>query len=105
MNDSYINQDYINDRYIPRLKKGDIPKKPKVHVPKTLPGFFRAIKAGIKTFEIRLNDRNFEVRDIMELKEYDGEKFSGESMTKIITYMTEFAQKDGFVVMAIADPK
>ena len=44
---------------------------------KTDPAVFEASVQGLKKFEIRLNDRNFNIGDVLYLKET---KFSGEEM-------------------------
>lgn len=38
-----------------------------VHKLKTLDTYFDAVKAGTKTFEVRLNDRAFQTGDVLEL--------------------------------------
>ena len=40
------------------------------HNLKTWPSFFQAVKSKIKPFEIRENDRNFEVGDTLILEEF-----------------------------------
>ena len=42
----------------------------KVHYLKTNAEYFEAVFSGVKTFELRLNDRNFEVNDHLILLEY-----------------------------------
>jgi len=42
----------------------------KTHELKTLPIYYQAVVAGLKTFECRYNDRDFQVGDIVFLKEY-----------------------------------
>ena len=62
---------------------------------------------GKKTFELRFNDRNFQVGDILILEEYDKEKkeYLGKSLKVEVTYLLDNkvfdAIKDGFVVMSI----
>lgn len=46
-------------------------RQPKVHSLKCWPTFFRAVKSGAKTFEIRKNDRDYQVGDFLELHEYE----------------------------------
>jgi hypothetical protein len=78
------------------------------HRLKTWPQFFRAIKSGTKTFEVRKNDRDYHVGDTLVLLEYDAlnNKFSGEELRKRVTYMLDpvdefFGVKPGYVVMAL----
>ena len=53
------------------------------HSLKCWPPFFEQIKSGEKTFELRQNDRNFQVNDILELNEFYPEtgKFTGDIIT------------------------
>lgn len=46
----------------------------KHHDLKILPRYYKAVSDGLKTYEVRLNDRNFEEGDTVTLKEYDKEK-------------------------------
>ena len=72
--------------------------------------------SGIKTFEIRNNDRNFKVGDILELREYvwsNLEKrgaYTGAVHWKVITYILNDKEylHEGFVclgVSPIAEPQ
>ena len=47
------------------------------HILKTDPCVFRAFETGIKRFEIRYDDRNFQIGDNLHLKET---RYSGEEM-------------------------
>lgn len=71
------------------------------HSLKILPQYFQAVTNGSKTFEIRKNDRDFKVGDFIVLREWNGKEFTGGEITKQITYITNYEQKDGFVVMGI----
>lgn len=68
--------------------------------------YFGRICSGQKTFEIRKNDRDFQVGDILVLKEYDPAKgwpdHGGYDQRRArIVYMTNYEQKEGFVVLGI----
>lgn len=71
------------------------------HELKTLPSFFEAVVSKRKSFEIRKNDRNFQVGDVLLLKEWDGESYTGSQQYAEVTYLTDHKQKAGFVVMSI----
>ena len=48
------------------------------HALKTWPVYFKAVKEGSKTFEVRKDDRKFHVGDKVLLQEYDLEEgFTG----------------------------
>lgn len=55
---------------------------------------------GDKMFEIRKNDRNYEVGDIIHYRVIDDEKLNYEMFTKFykIKYITDYAQQYGYVV-------
>lgn len=75
----------------------------KEHELKVWPEFMPALESGAKAFEIRENDRGFEVGDLLALREWDPktEEYSGKVLYKQVSYMTSFQQKPGFVVMGI----
>lgn len=72
-----------------------------IHKLKILPGYFKAVCEGVKTFEIRKNDRGFKVGDKLILMEYNDGEYVGPVIEKKITYITDYEQKDGYVVMGI----
>ena len=89
--------------------------------------YFEKVLDGTKTFEIRENrDRNFQIGDVLDFREFkpcniclgtgryrdytDMEdcgclpphgKYTGRRLKVRVTYKTGFAQKEGYVVMAI----
>nr|WP_053434841.1 DUF3850 domain-containing protein [Sporosarcina globispora] len=75
----------------------------KRHELKILPEYYNEVYRGVKTFEIRKNDRDFKVGDTLVIKEYfpNSESFSGRFIEKKITYITDYAQNENYVVMAI----
>lgn len=72
----------------------------KVHELKITPEYFEAVFMGTKTFEIRKNDRGFKVGDMLILKEWNG-SYTGKKLARKVTYITDYQQKPGYVVMAI----
>ena len=76
------------------------------HELKCWPAYFSAILAGTKTFEIRTNDRGFQVGDELLLKEWDPttELYSGREIIVEVPYITTSCQAmppSNFVVMSI----
>lgn len=77
----------------------------KIHNLKTWPEYFKFVETGIKTFEIRQNDREFEIGDLLHLREYEpGTKtYSGKYVDATVTYaLGGFGGiSEGWVCMAI----
>ena len=72
---------------------------------KILPQFFKDVLTGRKTFEIRKDDDGVEVGDVLVLREYDGEKYTGKRVKRVVTYVlrdcAEYGLMDGFAVYGI----
>ncbi|PEA54520.1 RNA-binding protein [Bacillus pseudomycoides] len=64
--------------------------------------FFLPVLEQIKTFEIRKNDRDFHIGDKVVLNEWDDEKkqHTGRKVNVEITYITDYEQKDNYVVFS-----
>ncbi len=62
----------------------------KTHHVKSWSQFFYPIKHGLKKHDLRKNDRNYAVGDILVLEEYDmqGGRYTGESVRAQITFIT-----------------
>lgn len=73
------------------------------HCLKTEQPFFGAIREGLKTFEIRNNDRVFKVGDILCLEEYRDGEYSGSRINRRVSYICDWMQQPGYVVMSLAD--
>lgn len=58
----------------------------KTHELKLDINYFEDVKSGFKNFEIRKNDRDFQVGDILELKNFDGGKYQYFN-EEILTYL------------------
>mgnify|MGYP003016307113 CR=1 FL=1 len=65
--------------------------------------YFEPVIQGKKRFEIRKNDRNFKVGDIVVLEEIDeNNAYTGDSFKTKITFITDYQQKNGYVVFGIS---
>lgn len=76
------------------------------HALKTWPEFFQKVKSGIKSFELRKNDRDFKLGDSLLLQEYNPEtkKYTGEEWEGEITYVFSdeaFGLKKGYILLGI----
>lgn len=62
-----------------------------IHDLKIWPEYFEAVRIGLKNFEIRKNDRGFQIGETLRLREYNPntEEFSGKSIERVITYIVE----------------
>lgn len=77
------------------------------HPLKVWPPYFDSILSNEKRFEIRKNDRDFKVGDILILSEWVNDSYTGRSIVKIVTYILRggmFGIKDGYVALGIDDP-
>lgn len=72
----------------------------KLHCLKIKTEYANAKLRGDKPFEIRLNDRDFNVGDLVQYTCIDSPIVDEKISKKLyyITYVTNFGQKDGYVV-------
>jgi ASC-1-like (ASCH) protein len=92
----------------------------KTHHLKLHSDYFKDVKSGLKTFEIRKNDRDYQVGDRLILhlwhKTYakiigkdksdiklikETSEANADKLTAKITYLTDYQQKIGYVVLGI----
>jgi hypothetical protein len=79
----------------------------KTHHLKIHPQYFAAVRAHKKNFEIRKDDRDFEVGDLVVLKEYlpETDSYTGQTTIRLITYIVsdipDMGLKPGFVILSI----
>lgn len=74
------------------------------HDLKILPEFYAAVNSGAKNFEVRKNDRDFHKHDVLILREWDGEKYTGRWLERSIGYILPggaYGIEDGYVVLAL----
>ena len=78
----------------------------KTHYLKTWPEFFQAMKSGKKTFELRKNDRDYEVGDTLVLQEYEPIEgcYTGFELKREVTYLLAEIPfvPEGYVCMSVA---
>lgn len=76
------------------------------HDLKCWPEPFAAIRAGLKNWELRLNDRDFQIGDLLWQKEWDpatGE-YTGEATGNLVIWMLEgptFGLPEGYCIMSL----
>jgi hypothetical protein len=80
------------------------------HYLKTWTVPFQAVKQLLKTFEMRYNDRSYQVGDILVLQEYKPTtgSFTGMEVDRVVTYIQEgehFGLQEGFICMGIEPVK
>lgn len=78
----------------------------KTHKLKCWPEPFEAMLNGLKPFEIRRNDRDFKVGDVLIIQEWRpaDEQYTGRELLRDVVFMLDnpmFGIKKGFVVMAV----
>lgn len=77
-----------------------------VHKLKTWPAQFHEVWWDRKPFELRKNDRDFQVGDILCLQEYDPETctYSGKEVLRSVTYVLNApfeGLQDGYCILGI----
>lgn len=77
----------------------------RVHELKTDPAIWKASADGLKTFEIRFNDRDYQVGDDLLMRAFDREKqeYTGEWSLSRVQYIltdTKYGMQDGYVILA-----
>ncbi|WP_425268239.1 ASCH/PUA domain-containing protein [Enterococcus faecalis] len=90
-----------NEFYRAVINGYEVKEEPTIHELKILPEYFEAVVSGNKRFEIRKNDRNYKKGDILRLNEYQDGQYTGDVHVAEITYITDYAQQDGYVVLGI----
>ena len=76
------------------------------HELKTLREYFIAVGSGDKTFEVRKNDRDYKIGDILILQEYNNMAYTGTTIDCVITYiLTDHSGYvlPGYVIMSIKE--
>ena len=76
-----------------------------MHDLKTWPDYFSAVRLGIKTFELRRDDRGFRAGDYLRLREFHPDYgYSGAEIVMLVTYVLpggQFGLMPGWVCMGV----
>lgn len=80
------------------------------HYLKTWPAYFEAVKCGDKSFEVRRNDRTFQVGDLVHLEEWDPatSQYTKRVAHRRISYVLQgseaekFGLVEGFCVLGLS---
>lgn len=65
------------------------------------PVHYEAVKSGLKTAELRLNDRDFKVGDWLILKEWDN-GYSGRQVSRKVAHIADVGDiVEGYVLISI----
>lgn len=77
------------------------------HILKTWPTYWNQVETGEKTFEVRKNDRDFQIGDTVELRRFDPEADDAEDFA-VLTFDIgsmiigpQFGIEDGWAVLSL----
>lgn len=81
----------------------------KVIKKKIKPQFFLAVTSCLKSFEIRKDEDDVQVGDILALREWENGEYTGQMVFREITYVLrnapEYGLKEGYAIYGIAPIK
>ncbi|WP_205624306.1 DUF3850 domain-containing protein [Dyadobacter crusticola] len=91
----------------PELPPREEYKLTSVHYLKTLPGPFQWVQSGLKTAEMRFNDRNFRIGDRLVLQEWEpnNEQYTGRKVVRQVTSILEggsWGIEPGYVMLSMS---
>lgn len=74
-----------------------------IHALKTAPQYFEDSAAGVKSFEVRRNDRPYNIGDYVALNEWSIEGYTGRCTLHKIVYILENEDfcKEGYVILGL----
>jgi hypothetical protein len=78
-----------------------------IHELKCIDPYFAHVALGLKTFEVRKNDRDFNVGDVLLLSRLRRDGLTGERVRVDVVHVLEggaFGIADGYCVLGIRDP-
>ena len=72
---------------------------------KILPEYFKEVKTGRKTFELRKDEDDVQVGDTLILREWDGENYTGRQAVCDVSYVLrdvpEYGLQKGYCIIAL----
>lgn len=73
-----------------------------LHDLKIAPEWFETVRSGVKTFEVRKDDRDFKPNDVLLLREFDGTKYTGRQLKADVRFVLrgEYC-REGYCIMSI----
>lgn len=94
-------RDMEDAKKMEKLPSEKEPRGTKIHQIKLGSEFFEDSVSNVKGFELRKNDRDYRVGDILEMMEYKNGAETGRSVTKLVTYILEdyTGLEDGYCIM------
>lgn len=74
-----------------------------IHDLKILPEYCTAVDKGVKTYELRFDDRNYAVGDMLILREWENGQYTGKRLTAKITHILKdfVGLTDGWAILSI----
>lgn len=74
-----------------------------IHLLKCVQPYFNALRDEVKNFEVRKDDRNYAVGDVLVISEWTGEKYTGFCLRRTVKYiLRDFpGLQPGWIVMGV----
>lgn len=75
-----------------------------IHELKIHPEWYETLISGVKTFEVRKDDRKpkFAVGDLLYMREFDGKKYTGRTVTVRVNFILRGKYcKRGYCIMSV----
>ncbi|ELW8194532.1 DUF3850 domain-containing protein [Yersinia enterocolitica] len=74
----------------------------KTHDLKIRPEFFAPVRQGVKTAEVRLNDRDYMAGDLLILNEFNGDQYTGKIVIRQVTHVADIGElKAGYALLSM----
>lgn len=70
------------------------------HNLKISPEYFAAVVAGVKRAELRFNDRNYQIGDVLNLCEWADDAFTGAFVSVDVTHVCELPSVPGYALLS-----